>query len=274
MKKIIIITNSANAATRSVLTETENVLRRHGISFVVADRRGLDEKSDEIKALAAELDCAIAIGGDGTTLAAARFFIGKEIPIFGINTGHLGYLSATESQDAIDNLEKLVAGEYTIEERATLLVNSPTGKYYALNEAVFHRGEQPHLIKARLSINGHETDVVRGDGVLVATPTGSTAYNLSAGGPIIAPTAQIMVATPICAHSLTARPIVLDKQDEIKIEICPDGSDASLAVDGKNVGTICAGQAVYITLSDKKLSLIRTSEKSFFKTLQKKLSDK
>ncbi len=219
-------------------------------------------------------DYVIAVGGDGTILAVARAIGGAGVPIFGINTGHLGYLSATEVDTAFDDIDHLLRGEYSVEERALLSVETEDMHYLCLNECVLHRGSKPRLLMAKLYINGQEMDSIRGDGILVATPTGSTAYNLSAGGPVIVPTARCMVMTPICAHSLSARPIVLSEKDEITIELMEGGCSAELSADGVTAEKISRGKKITARLSEEKLLLVRTGDKSFYKTLRKKLSGK
>lgn len=274
MKKILIVTNPESSGINEVFNSVKAILDRRNAEYLLLRYDGLEDLDKDEKDFALSSDFAIAIGGDGTILSAGRLLIEKEIPIFGINTGHLGYLASAEPEEAELSVNKIFDGEYSVEERVTLLVTVDDRSYYAINEAVFHRGEQPRLLKLNLSVNGQEVDDVRGDGLLISTPTGSTAYNLSAGGPVISPTAKSMAATPVCPHSLSARPIVLGETDVATVSVSPTGSDARLAIDGVSKGIIPANKTVEVKLSDKRLRIIRASEKSFYKTLMKKLSEK
>lgn len=272
MKKVVIIKNPRLSSHRET-DEVVSFLVSSGVEYVVLSTTDYGSLTDIEKEFLLSADMAICIGGDGTILSAGRLLLERSIPIFGINTGHLGYLTTAEPQEAIEALRKVANGSFTVEERVTLSINYRNKEYFCINEGVFHRGEQPHLLKVGVDVNGHEVDSIRGDGILIATPTGSTAYNLSAGGPVVAPTAKGMVVTPVCAHSLSARPVVLAENDIVTISVYPDGSEAGLAVDGKNVGKVAHGEKVKINISDKKLLLIRTEERSFYQTLQKKLSE-
>lgn len=274
MKRILIVTNPESSGINDVLTSVKAILDRRNAEYLSLRYDRLEDLKKDEKDFALSSDLAIAIGGDGTILSAGRLLIEKEIPIFGINTGHLGYLASAEPEEAEFSVDKIFDGEYSIEERVTLLVTADDRSYYAINEAVFHRGEQPRLLKLNLSVNGQEVDDIRGDGLLISTPTGSTAYNLSAGGPVISPTAKSMAATPICPHSLSARPIVLGETDVASVTVSPTGSDARLAIDGVSKGIIPINKTVEVKLSDKRLRIIRASEKSFYKTLMQKLSEK
>lgn len=267
MKKTVII-KSFSPLVSEVEKILCNRLNEAGISFSVASVSELDNLN------LTDAECAIVIGGDGTILSAGRALLGKNIPIFGVNTGHLGYLTATEPQKLTENLDKLINGNYTVEERVTLSLKVENKEYPCLNEAVFYRGNEPHLLTVDVKINGRETMTVHGDGVLISTPTGSTAYNLSAGGPIMAPTARSMVLTPICAHSLTARPVVLAENDLITVTVDGIGSDAKLSVDGVSVGTLTAEKSASVSIGKEKLLLARTEETSFYEILKKKLSGK
>ena len=158
--------------------------------------------------------------------------------------------------------------------RSTLEAEIGGKVFTAINEAVVHRGALGHILSTNVKIDGQDVDTVRADGIIVSTPTGSTAYNLSAGGPLIAPLSHTFVLTPICAHSLTSRPIVVGDESVITltpVELRTQYGLPSLDVDGQTVATINEGEFVSVRLSSKKLNLVRTNPKSFYKTLQSKL---
>jgi len=271
MNKILVVNNPHNSS--EVAESVCAFLERKGVSFSSINAAEI-KSADNINEILNGVDMAVTIGGDGTILSVGRLLVGKKIPIFGINTGHLGYLTTTEPKDAAASLTKVLENNYVVEKRITLAVKIKNKVYTCLNEAAFHRGELPHLLKVKTEINGSVIDVIRGDGVLIATPTGSTAYNLSAGGPVIVPTANNMVFTPICAHSLTARPIVLASNDKVKITVENTDCNAKFSADGINTADLKQGESAEITIGKEKLLLVRTGEKNFYEILRRKLSEK
>lgn len=220
-----------------------------------------------------KIDFAIAFGGDGTILKAAKLLATYEVPVLGINLGTIGYLTDVDKDEALVSIENLLNNNFFVEDRMSLCVKSQHGEFVAFNEAVIHRGALGHIITISVKINNQLIQTLRADGVIVATPTGSTAYNLSAGGPIITPLSNSLVLTPICAHSLTARPIVIGEESEITLSASSFRSDEnpSLDIDGKTVAKLSENEAITICGSNIKFLLIRTKENNFFSVLQKKL---
>lgn len=221
----------------------------------------------------------LVVGGDGTLIQASRDLKDRELPIMGINMGTLGYLSEVEAADIEETLDHLFADEYFIEERMLLcgeIVRN--GKVchrdMALNDIILSRQGSPRILHYRIQVNGqflHEYDA---DGVLIATPTGSTAYNLSAGGPIVSPEAALFVVTPICAHSLNSRSIILPENAEICISVENDRAEREgwlAAFDGVSYGDIRTGDSVRIVRSEKSTRLIKLSRVSFLETLRRKM---
>ncbi|MCL2353987.1 MAG: NAD(+)/NADH kinase, partial [Defluviitaleaceae bacterium] len=206
------------------------------IGFITNEKRDINaSKTDEIKSfikslghiacesLEDDIDYIIALGGDGTMLAAVHQVAKRNIPLLGINLGRLGYLTDTSSEGALEAVGKLLAGDYKVERRMMLEaeVLNPAGgsTIAALNDIVIHRGQSSRPIHYNLSINGEYIESFCADGVIVATPTGSTAYNLSAGGPLLNPISNMMIITPVCPHMLNAHPIVAGCEDVISIDI-------------------------------------------------------
>ena len=222
-----------------------------------------------------EIDVAMTFGGDGTILKTARLLLAYNIPILGVNMGTVGYLADTEPGELLTALKKLFAGDYKTEKRCALRISCDGCSYVGINEAVVARGGLSHILTINVKIDGQDIETIRADGVIVATPTGSTAYNLSAGGPIIEPQSRTFVLTPICAHSLTARPIVIGDDSVITLTVSDfRAKDArpSLDVDGKTVKNLEEKSSVDIKLAKEKMTLLRTKPTNFYKTLQGKLS--
>ena len=273
VKRILVIGNPTNEATVDLIRESVAFLNKCGCACVFMDFGASNLKKKEgFDATAYPADMALVFGGDGTILNACRKLIDSDIPVMGINLGHLGYLAAAETSDCIKTLEKVVYGDYVVEERVTLEAEVNGKKYLGVNEAVLDRGGSPHLLHVSASVNGHEVDVLRADGILIATPTGSTAYNLSAGGPVVVPTAKTLVMTPICAHSLSARPVVLGEKDVVEIRTAGSQEQACLSLDGISAGLIPQDAVVKIHTGSRVVRLVYCGENKFFPTLRKKLT--
>lgn len=218
-------------------------------------------------------DLAISIGGDGTFLRTAAWLAGKEIPILGINTGHLGFL-AENSTDNIDEIGSLLhSGNFNIEKRLVLKVECdalPASDWpYALNEVAFLKGAAS-MIDVDVKNDDKHLANYRADGLLVTTPTGSTAYNLSVGGPILAPTLECIALAPIAPHTLTLRPIVVDGNSEIEAVVRSRASDFRLSIDGRSTAIPC-DIPVRIKKASHNVLTIRKPDDSFASTLRSKL---
>ncbi len=232
-----------------------------------------------------EADMAAVIGGDGTVLRSIRTLLAYEIPIWAVNFGHVGYLTDCEPSEAFDALRMILEKEYITERRIMLsgvIADRPDvsrESFTALNEAVIHRSAMSRALKMELSVSGSDIQTIPADGVIVATPTGSTAYNLSAGGPILMPESGNLVVTPVCSHMLGGSPIVVSGRDTVGVKISlpapnDDGSDAlpMIVIDGCEKYVLHDGASVTIRRAKKHLKLVRTRSDSFYRTLQKKLA--
>ena len=222
-------------------------------------------------------DIIITIGGDGTIIRYAKRAAAYNKPILGINAGRMGYLANME-QSEFNLLSKLKTGDYTLENRMMLNVKiCENGKvineYDALNDAVITSGFIARIIDISASVKGDSINY-RADGMIVSTPTGSTAYSMSAGGPIIDPTAECICLTPICSHSLSAKPILLNASKELKLNaFSKKRTEIYLSVDGRKVANIKPFTEIYISKSSKTVQLVRLSDRSFYKTLSVKFLD-
>jgi NAD+ kinase len=218
----------------------------------------------------------IVLGGDGTLLSAARAIGGSEIPLFAVNLGGLGFLTAITVDSLYPQLERALHGDFEVERRRMLYCEHRrnglvVAKYEALNDCVFTKFEIARMIDLEMSIDGHFVCVYRADGLIVATPTGSTAYSLSAGGPIVFPTVGAIAVTPICPHTLTNRPVVLDDKSSIQITNLSDDSATYLTIDGQVGELLHKGDVVLCRRSENSVSLIHPPETIFFDVLREKL---
>jgi NAD+ kinase len=221
-------------------------------------------------------DLLIALGGDGTMIHTARLVAGHGTPVLGINLGSLGYLTEFAVEETISALEEVSRGDYQIDRRTMLdwQVVREGEKLSAgrvLNDVVVNKTALARIIEIDCSINSHHVTTYRGDGLIVATPTGSTAYNLSAGGPIIYPTTQAIAIAPICPHTLTNRPIVLPDTLEITLQLVTRGQEVMLTSDGHTGVPLIVGDRVEIKKSDKTFNLVRPKGRDYFQILRDKL---
>lgn len=223
-------------------------------------------------------DLIITLGGDGTIINVAKEAALMELPVLGINLGHLGFLAETEECCAFSALTEIFQGRYTIEKRMMLSaygIEAGLERFYgsALNEVVLKRHDISRMMAYTLRINGNLAGHYRADGVIVSTPTGSTAYNLSAGGSIILPHCENIVVTPICPHSLSSRPLVLSATDVIELEFdrLHGLDDFFVTLDGNEMIPISPGTRVRVVRSDRTTNLIRRENTNFFSVLNEKL---
>lgn len=226
----------------------------------------------------AEADIIVVMGGDGTILEAARRAAQRGTPILGINMGRLGYMAELEMNE-LDLLSRLFTGDYTVEKRSMLRVELlSAGELksfcYALNDAVISNGSVARIIDLELSESGVHVANYRADGLIIASPTGSTAYSMSAGGAIVDPRVECFCVTPICPHSFIARPLIFSDRSVLEVRnICQREKSLFLTVDGRMSFELYRNQTVRITKSSMETGLIRLKECGFYSKLRKKMSD-
>lgn len=219
-----------------------------------------------------ECDAVISVGGDGTFLRANAFSIEVGLPVLGINIGRVGFLTELEMDELEAFCEKLKNDEYTIEKRMMLEVRSQTGTFLALNDVVVSRGGYSRLIGIDAWVDEDPIGRFLADGLIVSTPTGSTGYSLSAGGPIVCPELECMLLTPICAHSLQHRPVVTSAAQTVTIRL-HDEVEAMISIDGQEPVPFRRNDVLAITRSDRTARFIRLQTKSFFSKIRIKLSE-
>ena len=260
------------------LREIRDVLLGHGFEVVFARESAALIGEEGVANFWEGADLVVALGGDGTLLETVHMMGGCEVPVAGVNIGTLGFLTTCQSDEIEEFAQVLERGQQVLMERAVLQVamedqRQGRREFLAVNEVVLMRGETGRLISLEARVDGEFLNRYRADGLIVATPTGSTAYSLSAGGPLIGPRAGVFVLTPICPHTLSARSLVLEEQCEIELVAGGSGAeDVLFTVDGREVIPIASGSTVRVRKADLPLRLVRMPGHSFYETLRTKLS--
>ncbi|KJU86345.1 inorganic polyphosphate/ATP-NAD kinase [Candidatus Magnetobacterium bavaricum] len=245
--------------------------------FAEADAaQPLGIKGYERCALPDLVDMIIVLGGDGTMLSVARLVAERDVPIFGINLGGLGFITEVSKGEALDALEKVIAQDYVIEERIMLHTRiirdgHPLHEFTVLNDVVINKGALARIFDIEIFIERKYVTTFKADGLIIATPTGSTAYSLSAGGPILYPTLHCIVITPICSHTLTNRPIVIEDGMLIEARVNPGSKDISLTLDGQIGRALCDNDVIEIRKSDHVTRLLLPTQRDYFQVLREKL---
>lgn len=284
MEHFYVITNPTKDPGLKTACSIREYLARHGKECIVdegtkkSDREGYTYKEQ----VSREVDCVIVLGGDGTLLQAATDLADRDIPFLGINFGTLGFLAEVNRTGIEDALEKLIKDEFEIEKRMMLC-----GKSYgtqgmkdearALNDIVITRKGSLQIIHFNIYVNGQFLHRYQADGMIISTPTGSTGYSLSAGGPIVEPKANLILLSPICPHSMQSRSIVLSSEDTVVVEI-ESGRDGDIQeveaiFDGCHKVSLCTGEKIEVKKSKKTTGIVKLSQMSFLEVLHRKMSD-
>lgn len=279
MKKFMLITNNEKKKNLDSATQIKEMIEKKGgaVNWMVMPG------PTDISPMPVEpgTDVIISIGGDGTMVRSAQRTIGSNVPLIGVNRGHLGYLCDISDENLEASIDVLIDGEYYTESRMMLSgeLNRKIGDnshiYHSLNDIVVTSKNGHAVIRISIFINGTFLYVFDGDGIIIATPTGSTAYNLSASGPIVEPKTELMLLTPINPHSLNTRSIVLDPTDEISLKIESRRSNkrdcATVAFDGAHRQNLSDGDEVIVKKAKEKTKFIRLDESSFLERMQSRL---
>jgi len=278
-RKVVVIYKDSSEA-KFEAQKVKEILKAKGIKSTLIDPLHLkeceNEKSYE-KGKFADVDCAIVLGGDGTLLAASRIFSKLKTPVLGVNIGGLGFLTSVSKADIEKILDDIVADRIEIEPRSMLMCKiikmGHTIEYNALNDVVIHKGGAlARIIDLKLYIDDKELTTFRADGLIISTPTGSTAYNLSAGGPIVTPFLNTLILTPICPFTLTNRPLIVSDESIIRIELVTKAYEVvTLTIDGQVGVDFSREDTVILSKSVYKTMLIRPKGYSFYKVLKRKL---
>jgi len=254
-------------------------LSERGIEVFVEPGRGhtpaveIDESQ-----LADQVDLVVVLGGDGTLLAVARLVATRGVPIFPVNLGHLGFLCNSDYEDLVPHMERILAGEYRTVDRLLLRGEIHRegeridGPFWALNDFVVHIGAVARTVTLRVLIDDFEAiPGLRADGLIISSPTGSTAYNLSAGGPILTPTMQAMILAPMLPLSLSQRPLVVDGESRIEVEYLGDLDQAFVTLDGQERKPLVPGDRLRVRRANQPVSLIHVNDRTFYQVLRRKM---
>lgn len=274
--RIGVLGNRDYRALEPVLERLQEVADREGAELYFG--RDLAEAANGAASVLegheGEMDCLLTLGGDGTLLRGARLAGPRQLPLLGCNLGRLGFLTAGPLPELETMVGRMVRGEYEVEERVALdvQVGSEPDGFYALNDAVIHKSGFARLITMRVRLDGEEVGQYSGDGIVLATATGSTAYSLSAGGPILVPSMDALLATPICPHTLAVRPLVVPGESRLTVEVVSQSDeDMVVTVDGQVGSRMEEGERVEVAASEHPLRLVRFPGRDFFSVLRRKL---
>ena len=269
-----IITNKRKDEDYTITNKIRQYIEKHGKTCFLSEK---DEKGHIVPgSVPREAQCGLVLGGDGTLIRAVRDLGDNSLPLLGINLGTVGYLADVELKDFESALDRLFDGVPDIEDRM-MLEGTFHGerKELAVNDIVLAREGKVRIVSFRIYVNGTLLNTYQADGVIFSTPTGSTGYNLSAGGPVVEPTAKMIVITPICSHALNTSSVVLSAEDTIEVELCEGRYDrqdqAILCFDGAEQTSLVTGERVCIRQSRQNARFIKLSKESFMKTMRKKM---
>ncbi|HSJ06358.1 MAG TPA: NAD(+)/NADH kinase [Longimicrobiales bacterium] len=277
-RRIGVAGHPRHAAMRAIIDEVRRTAEARGSELLVEAE--LMEHAPGTRPLgAADLDLLVTLGGDGTMLRGARMVAGTSTPVLGVNLGRLGFMTSVGRTDLPAALERLFAGDYWLDVRSTLdvRVTSADGvhdaSFVALNDAVLHKGGFARVIRLTVHVGPDDQEIgtYTADGIILSTPTGSTAYSLSAGGPIVVPSMECLIATPICPHTLVVRPMVLPMDTEVTVTPLAGVDEVILTVDGQDGAELRPGDRLSVRRGEPTVALVRFPGQNFFATLRHKL---
>lgn len=283
MKNFLIATNFIKDENFILTSKIENYIAMHGGSshrITVGMNNHAEYSLDE----RAAYECIIALGGDGTILNVSRDLRSLNLPIVGVNLGTLGFLAEVEPEQIFSVLDRLMTDDYEMEERINITGSvykegneTPILEDIALNDIVVSRAGFSRIIGLKIYVNGKVMDIYEADGVIISTPTGSTGYNLSAGGPIVCPNTNIMIVTPISPHSLTSKSIVFSSEDEIVVEVLKmrkaQEEEAIVNFDGQQGTQLSPGDRIVVRKADTVTKMIKLFDVSFYEVLREKITN-
>jgi NAD+ kinase len=280
IQSVGIITKPGKNEIAAVVKELVEWLHVRGVTVVFDHETGelLGRAEDGVgrSEIPAKVDMIVVLGGDGTMLAVARVMTDKEVPILGVNFGDLGFLTELTLNELFPTLDQVFANEYSTDSRILLEVEvvragAVVSQHQALNDAVINKGAMARIIDLFVSVDDQMFSRYKADGLIISTPTGSTAYSLAAGGPIIYPNMEAFVITPICPHTLTNRPIVIPDRSVIRVEIRPGAESIFLTMDGQVGLALREHDHIIARKSNRRVHLIKPGNKSYFDVLREKL---
>jgi NAD+ kinase len=259
-KTVGLVTKPNDPSSEKVASELVPFLKKLGVKTLFY-QQDIKENAEMI----------IVLGGDGTFVGAARNYVDTGIPLLGVNLGRLGFLTDIDADKMFESIEGVLSGKYNTEKRFMLECNTPGGEFVALNDIVVHRGNAPRMINAEIYINGVFVNNGSADGLIINTPTGSTAYALSSGGPIVNIGVKAISLVYISPHAMTYRPFIFSADDEVRIRLKEPQHGANIIFDGQVTVPLGANQDIFIKKHDKELNLIHPYDYDFFSILRDKL---
>ena len=272
---IFVKENSSKSVDKNALDSMLSLFINKNIKLYIDE--STDYKNDKAKYLphkefSENIDLLVVFGGDGTLLNSARQYLEYEIPILGINMGNVGFLTDIKVENFHISMQEILDGSYQIEERNLVSANFNENHLYGLNEVVVHSGAYAQLMRYRLNVNDKVVYEQSSDGLIIATPTGSTAYSLSAGGPIIHPSLDVWTIIPMLPQSISSRPFVISSNEKVEMELFEGPSkNAKICVDGQNDIDVPYGVNISISKTKKTLKLVHPKDNDFFEACREKL---
>ncbi len=270
---IAIFANTSKKHSKNLAIGIQEFLSNHGVTVVAEDEEAPQIGATPLSEIDPEkIDFMISMGGDGTILRLVHKYADLNAAILGINLGHLGFMADVPISDIYPSLQDLINGAYKVHERVAIQGETLHGdRCYAVNDIVIHRAKNPSLVELAIHIDGVYLNTFEADGIIIATPNGSTAYSLAAGGPIISPDLDALALTPISPHTISNRPIVLTANQEIQIQYLSDYDPIEVRADGLSHHSLQTGEVFRITRSAKNFKLISLLRRDYYSTLRTKL---
>lgn len=270
---VALFPNIAKSQSKSIAIGIREFLIAEGVKVVTEDAAALHLGAEPLSSVdPKEVNVVISLGGDGTILRILHEYPQLDAPILGINLGGLGFMADIAIADVYPSLKNLLEGNYNVQNRMMMQGKTLSNQHcFAVNEIVIHRGRNPSLIDLAIHVDGNYLNTFSADGMIFATPSGSTAYSLAAGGPILTPELQAFVITPICPHTVSNRPIVLMPKKEIQIQYLSDYKAVDIIYDGFSNFSMHTGEVFHIAFAERSFRLVNMHNYDYFATLRTKL---
>lgn len=267
IRKVVVCLRQGKPGVVGVAMVLKSIFQQANVRARWVHEKGL------ARAVRQGVDAVIVGGGDGTMLHAAQATMGSKVPLLGINLGSLGFLTSIRAGEIPSVLPAILRGEYGVSERAVLSAKLGDGKssWCALNEVSLAPGPDQLMVRIRVNVGGEFLTEYHADGLLVASPTGSTAYSLSAGGPLVSPKAQVMVLTPVCAHAMAQRPLVVGEREGVELSLGSGNGPAVIRLDGSKVGQLGGGKVLRVAVSKPMVRLMHPRGSGFYGLAREKL---
>ena len=271
---IALFPNTDKKQSRNLAIGIQEFLTSHDVVVVAEESDAAHIGAKPLSSVdPADIDFLISMGGDGTILRLAHKYETWDVPILGINLGHLGFMADVPLADIYPSLQDLINGSYKVHERVVIEGESLHGdSCFAMNDIVIHRGKNPSLVELAIHIDGLYLNTFEADGIIIATPNGSTAYSLAAGGPIISPDLEVLALTPIAPHTISNRTIILSADQKIEIQYLNEYDPVEVRADGLTHHELRTGDVFRISRSPKRFKIVSLMRRDYFSTLRTKLS--